>query len=56
MSNLLARRPTYYKHFAYHEFHIVAFVRESPLLSIERRIWMIPALVEEAIIREAEWV
>jgi hypothetical protein len=56
MNNLLARRPTDYQHNAYHDFHVVAFVRESPLLSIESRIWMVPALVEGAIIREAERV
>jgi|SRR5882757_10247995 len=41
---------------AYRDFHIVTFARESSLLSIESRIWVIPTLVEEAIIWEAERV
>ena len=54
--NLLARKNTDHQHNAYHNFHIVGFVRKSSLLSIESRIWVIPALVEEAIIRKAERV
>ncbi len=52
--DILARGATDNQNSAYRDFHIVGFVRKSSLLSIESRIWVIPALVQEAIIWEAE--
>jgi hypothetical protein len=42
------------KHNTYSDFHVLDFLRESTLLTVESGIWVIPALVEGAIIGEAK--
>lgn len=52
----LVGEPALDEHNLYPDFYVVNIVRRSSLLSIECRIWVIPALVEEAIVREAKRV